>query len=143
MKKFLSFILCLALAMSFSETAFAAKSNAVSASPVITADTRLISGYGHVAGLKNTAGSFTVDVTKTSGNGYGITFKTYGSGTVLISVQKPDGAFVYFGGNWGKTVELNNNDEQQWNLNGAQGGQWRINYTVIGGYIDIHCHIYG
>lgn len=108
MKKFLSIILCLALAMSFSVTAFAADPSNVSESTVAAIEPRLISGYGHVAGLKDTAGYFTVDVTKTSNNddGYGLTLKTYGSGTVYITVQKPDNSFVHFGGNWGNTIEM-------------------------------------
>mgnify|MGYP001857444232 CR=1 FL=1 len=143
MKKFLSIILCLALAMSFSVTAFAAEPSSVSEPTVTAVEPRLISGYGHIAGLKNTAGYFTVDVTKTSGDGYGLTLKTYGSGTVYITVQKPDNSLVYFGGNWGNTIEMNNQDEVQFNLKGAQGETWKVHYHVMGGYLDIHCHIYG
>jgi len=143
LKKFLSIILCLTLAMSFSVTAFAAEPNTVSESTVVAVEPRLISGYGHIAGLKNTDGYFTVDVTKTSGDGYGLTLKTYGSGTAYITVEKPNGELVYLNGFWGKTVEMNDQDEVQFNLKGAQGGTWKIHYHVMGGYLDIHCHIYG
>lgn len=129
--------------MSLSVTAFAAEPSTLSESTVTAAEPRLISDYGHVASLKDTAGYFTVDVTKTSGDGYGLTLKTYGSGTVYITVQKPDNSFVHFGGNWGDTIAMNNQSERQFNLKGAQGGTWKVHYHVMGGYLDIHCHIYG
>ena len=146
-KKLISVITCLALILSLNVTAFAAEVPNADKELVQTEQSvampRTISGYGHVAGVKNNGGTFYVNVTKTSGNGYGLTLKSYGSGTAQISVIKPDGTYVRFGGTWSTSVTLNNKDEVQFNLSGAQGGTWKVVYYVMGGYMDIHCHIYG
>ena len=145
MRKILSFITCLVMLMTLSATAFAAEPNYERQSAATLADVtpRYISGYGGVKGVSNTVSSFTFNV-DVSGNadGYGLTLKTYGSGTAIISVFDGQGNMLKLDSNYG-SVTMNNQEERQWNLRGIKGGTWRINYTVMGGPMEIHCHVYG
>lgn len=145
MKKILSFITCLAMLMTLSVTAFAAEPNSEAPNTVATADVtpRYISGYGGVKGVSNTVSSFSFNV-DVSGNadGYGLTLKTYGSGTAIISVIDGAGNMLVLDSNY-VSVTMSNQAERQWNLRGIQGGTWRVNYTIMGGPMEIHCHVYG
>lgn len=141
MKKILSLFLVFALVLGISVTASAATlDNSIIATDV---SARSASGYGQALGLSNTNGYFTVPVTGSGSNGYGITLKTRGTGTAMISIVAPNGTTLYLGGNYGKTVEMVNTSERAWNLSGVQYGTYKVYYTVMGGSLDIICHIYG
>ncbi len=144
MKKLISLILSMAMVLGFSSTALAAEQEVLQGNytPVYTSS-RYASGYGQATGLSNTNGSFTVPVTGSGSNGYGITLKTRGSGTATISVVDPNGNTLYLGGNFGQTVIMSNTSERAWNLKGVKYGTYKVYYTVMGGSLDIICHIYG
>lgn len=144
MKKIISLFLSMVLILVFSTTALAATPvTPVENVNVLYASFRNASGYGQATGLSNTNGLFTVPVTGSGSNGYGITLKTRGSGTATISIVDPNGNTLYLGGNFGQTVIMSNTSERAWNLKGVKYGTYKVYYTVMGGSLDIICHIYG
>lgn len=103
-----------------------------------------ISGYGQVLNVSNTGGSFNVPTTVTSGNGYGVTIKNVGSGSVTVSIKNPNGVSLWLGGGFNSYYwTLAPNTEKAWNFSGIVAGNYVVSYTVIDGPSDIICHIYG
>lgn len=146
MKKFLALFLSFVLCMGLTTTALAAEVPTDETVTVSTGNvsTYSISGYGETAkDLTNTSGILEVPVTVTSGNGYGLTLKTFGSGTAEISVEKPDGTYLRLGGIWTTAVEMNNTAEKAWNFKGIQSGVYKVHYYIMGGPMQILYHIYG
>lgn len=148
MKKILALILSITLCVGYTSTAFAVEATKDTIQNVETEAKensimpRAISGYGQALGLENTSGSFKVPVTVTSGNGYGLTLKTKGSGTAIISVYDPNGKALTLSGG-GTYVTMNNTDEKAWNFKGIKAGDYTVSYMVMDGPIDVICHIYG
>lgn len=96
------------------------------------------------ANVSNTGNSFAVPVTVTSGNGYGLTIKNTGSGTVTVAVRKPSGGYLALGSGFNtKNWVLNGNSEKQKSFKNVEAGNYIVEYSVIGGPSTIECWIYG
>lgn len=150
MKKLFAIFLSLTLSMGLITTAFSKEVSEVEEIGSVAAEEDdgislySISGYGETANnLTNTSGVLYVPVTVTSGNGYGLTLKTFGTGTATISVKKPDGSFLRLGGLWTTAVEMTDSKEKAWHFTGVQAGTYEVHYYVINGPMQILCHIYG
>lgn len=150
-KKITSLMLSLILCFAMSASVFAAEPNSTDVKSDVSVEgssesvsTRTISGYGQVTNVSNTSSQFSVPVTVTSGNGFGLTIKTSGSGYVTVAVRKPQGGYLSLGSGFNnKNWTFNGTGEKQKNFTGIQSGSYIVEYSVIGGPSSIYCHIYG
>jgi len=158
-KKVTSLFLCIVLCVAMAIPAFAVDVVNDTDDSEVVSDTQLpeaandeavsprtISGYGQATNLSNGHGTFSVPVTVTSGNGFGLTLKSDGSGTAYVQVYKPSGGKLMLNSLFSDnlyTWELNNTAEKQKNFTGIEKGTYIVEYTVIGGPMGIYCHIYG
>ena len=131
----MSLILCLAMSTSVlaaEPTTANAESDAYVSDSSNEVVARTISGYGQVTNVSNTSSEFAVPVTVTSGNGFGLTIKTSGSGYVTVG-----------NGFNNKNWSFSGTGEKQKNFTGIQSGTYVVEYSVVGGPSSIYCHIYG
>lgn len=146
-KKIFALIMSLILCLLMTANVFAAEIASIdtpSSADSQVASSRSISGYGHVVNVSNRSSSFTVPVTVTSGNGYGLTIKTTGSGTVTVAVKKPSGSYLALGSAFNsKNWVLDGNAEKQKSFKNIEEGNYIVEYSVIGGPSTIECYIYG
>lgn len=143
----MSLILCLAMSTSVlaaEPTTANAESDAYVSDSSNEVVARTISGYGQVTNVSNTSSEFAVPVTVTSGNGFGLTIKTSGSGYVTVAVRKPQGGYLTLGNGFNnKNWSFSGTGEKQKNFTGIQSGTYVVEYSVVGGPSSIYCHIYG
>lgn len=146
-KKITSIMLSLILCFAMSASVFAAEPNSTDVSVKEASEsvsTRAISGYGQVTNVSNTSSQFSVPVSVTSGNGFGLTIKTSGSGFVTVAVRKPNGGYLTLGSGFNnRNWTFNGTGEKQKNFTGIQRGTYIVEYSVVGGPSSIYCHIYG
>lgn len=145
-KKISAIIMSIMLCLSMSASVFAADVTPVTDKSITSqaATPRSISGYSQVVNVSNTSNEFAVPVTVTSGNGYGLTIKTTGSGYVTVAVRKPSGGYLALGNGFNsKNWSFSGNGENQKSFKNVESGNYIVEYSVVGGPSTIQCWIYG